>query len=423
MQTIVIRCVAFFFFWAHAGQAENWPGWRGPLGTGKAAAAYYPLKWSRDSNVRWRVDLPERGNSSPVVWGERVFVSQALEEQSGRQLICFHRRDGRELWKKTVEFSGKELTHRTNPYCSASPVTDGKRVVVSHASAGVFCYDMDGRELWRRELGVQSHIWGNAASPVLYKELVILNFGPGERTFLVAMNAATGKTVWQHDEPGGHSGVSKEGQRGKWVGSWSTPILIDGQGGDELLMSYPERVVAFDPAKGKEIWSCRGLNPLVYTSPIYEAGVVVAMGGYRGTAMAVRAGGKGDVTASHQLWTRPREKQRIGSGVLVGGYIYILNEDGVAQCLQARSGKVVWEERLRGAGGNGKSWSSMVAAGDRLYVTNQSGDAFVLKAAPKFELLAANSLGEMTQSSMAFSNGDIFIRTYKSLWCISQEAK
>ena len=186
-------------------------------------------------------------------------------------------------------------------------------------------------------------------------------------------------------------------------------------------MSYPNRVVAFDPLKGKKIWSCRGLNPLVYTSPIYENGVIVAMGGYRGTAMGVRAGGEGDVTDTHQLWTRPREKQRIGSGVLVGGHVYILNEDGVAQCIEARQGKLVWEERLRGEGGNGKSWSSMVEAGDKLYAINQSGDAFVLRSAPKFELLATNALGEMTQSSMAFASGDIFVRTYKSLWCIESK--
>lgn len=421
MQTIVGRCVAFYIFLNVASFAENWPGWRGPLGTGKAEGKNYPTTWSRDNNVRWRIDLPERGNSSPIVWGDKVFVTQSIEAKGERQLICFHSENGRLLWQKTVVFNTEEPTHRTNPYCSASPVTDGKHVIVSHASAGVFCYDLDGKELWRRDLGEQEHIWGNAASPVIYQNQCFLNFGPGNRTFLIALNLKDGKTVWQHDEAGGESGIAKDGQRGKWVGSWTTPILIDGKRGDELLMSYPNRVVAFDPLKGKEIWSCRGLNPLVYTSPIYENGVIVVMGGYRGTAMGVRAGGEGDVTDTHQLWTRPREKQRIGSGVLVGGHVYILNEDGVAQCIEARQGKVVWEERLRGDGGNGKSWSSMVEAGDKLYAINQSGDAFVLRSAPKFELLATNALGEMTQSSMAFASGEIFVRTYKSLWCIGSK--
>ena len=136
--------------------------------------------------------------------------------------------------------------------------------------------------------------------------------------------------------------------------------------------------------------------------------------------MGVRAGGKGDVTTTHQLWTRAKEKQRIGSGVLANGYVYVLNEDGVAQCIEAKRGKVTWEERLRGPGGNGKSWSSMVVAGDKLYVINQSGDAFILRAAARYQLLAVNSLGEMTQSSMAFSEREIFVRTYKALWCISK---
>jgi outer membrane protein assembly factor BamB len=405
--------------------AENWPAWRGPLGTGICAEKNFPTKWvvnqnTKWRNTKWRVPLPERGNSSPVVWGDQIFITQAIEAQGLRQLLCFDRRTGRQLWKSEVEYKVKESTHRTNPFCSASPVTDGKHVIVSHASAGLFCYDMKGKLLWSRDLGEQHHVWGNAASPLIHGDLCILNFGPGERTFLVAVSLKDGSTVWQHDEPGGSSGIPKEGgARGKWVGSWTTPVLMDAKSGLQLLMCYPNRVTAFDPLKGRELWTCAGLNPLTYTSPIYGNGIVVAMGGFRGTAMGVRAGGKGDVTKTHQLWTRPREKQRIGSGVMVNGHVYILNEDGVAQCIEARKGKVVWAERLRGPGGNGKSWSSMVAAGDKLYAINQSGDAFILRAAPRYQLLAVNSLGEMTQSSMAFSNGEIFIRTYKSLWCIS----
>ena len=401
-------------------QADNWPAWRGPLGTGICAEKNFPTKWAVNQNIKWRVSLPERGNSSPVVWGNQVFITQAIEAQDLRQLICFDRRTGRQLWKSEVEYKVKEPTHRTNPFCSASPVTDGKHVVVSHASAGLFCYDMKGKRLWSRDLGVQHHVWGNAASPVIHDNLCLFNFGPGERTFLIAVSLKDGSTVWQHDEPGGSSGIPKEGgTRGKWVGSWATPVFIEAKTGPQLLMTFPNRVVAFDPAEGHELWDCKGLNPLVYTSPIYGDGIVVAMGGFSGTAMGVRAGGKGDVTKTHQLWTRPREKQRIGSGVMVNGHVYILNEDGIAQCIEARKGKVVWEERLRGPGGNGKSWSSMVAVGDKLYAINQSGDAFILRAAPRYQLLAVNSLGEMTQSSMAFSNGEVFVRTYKSLWCIS----
>jgi outer membrane protein assembly factor BamB len=378
------------------------------------------MEWSATKNVKWKVALPERGNSSPVVWGDRVFVTQAIKEEGRRTLMCFDRREGKLLWQKGVVYKEKELTHGTNPYCSASPVTDGERVIVSHASAGLFCYDFEGKELWRRVLGPQKHIWGNGASPVIHKNLCILNHGPGESTFLVALDKTNGTQKWRHDEPGGHSGGKKEGENSQWRGSWATPILIKVKGKNQLVMSYPGRVAAFDPLAGRELWTCRGLNPLVYTSPLYSEGIVVAMGGYGGTAMATRVGEKGDVTATHQLWTRPKEKQRIGSGVIQEGHIYILNEPGIAQCIGLKTGKVIWEEKLKGKGSRSRSWSSMVLADGKIYATNQSADSFVLKASPKFELLGTNSLGEMTQSSMAISNGEIFIRTYKHLWCISK---
>jgi len=420
VKSLSLRFFISLFVFTFVLQADNWPAWRGVFGTGQSTENKFPVKWAKDQNVRWRVALPERGNSSPVVWVNRVFITQAIEVTKSRQTICYNRGTGKIVWRAAVKYDQKELTHRTNPQCSASPVTDGRHVVVSHASAGLYCYEAKtGRMLWNRKLGKQHHIWGNGASPVIYKNLCLLNFGPGKETFLVALDIETGKQKWIHREPGGDAGVAEGGGRGKWVGSWSTPIVIDGKAGDELLMSWPNRIASINPANGKEIWQCVGLNPLVYTSPLYENGIVVAMGGFRGTAVGVRAGGMGDVTKTHRLWARPREKQRIGSGVLHKGHIYILNEDGIAQCIEVKKGKEVWAQRLRGPGGNGKSWSSMVVAGDKLYAINQSGDAFVLAAAPRFQLLAVNSLGEMTQSSMAFSEGEIFIRTYQSLWCIS----
>ena len=420
MHSVFLRSFCLSLFCISLLRAENWPAWRGPLGTGVCAEKNLPTEWSATKNVKWKVALPERGNSSPVVWGDRVFVTQSIKEEGRRTLMCFDRRKGKLLWQKGVVYKEKELTHGTNPYCSASPVTDGERVIVSHASVGLFCYDFSGKELWRRVLGPQKHIWGNGASPIIHKSLCILNHGPGEPTFLVALDKTNGTRQWRHDEPGGHSGEKTEGENNQWRGSWTTPILIKVKGKDQLVMSYPGRVVAFDPLAGRELWTCRGLNPLVYTSPLYSEGIVVTMGGYGGTAMATRVGEKGDVTATHQLWTRPKEKQRIGSGVIHERHIYILNEPGIAQCIGLKTGKVVWEEKLKGKGTRSRSWSSMVLADGKIYATNQSADSFILKASPKFELLATNSLDEMTQSSMAISDGEIFIRTYKHLWCISR---
>lgn len=402
--------------------AANWPAWRGPTGDGVAAETGVPLKWSPTENVKWKTPLPERGNSSSIVWGDRVFLTQAIESERRRLLLCFDRATGKELWRAGTTYPGKEVTHATNPQCAASPVTDGERVIVSFGSAGVWCFDFSGKELWHRDLGKQTHIWGNAASPVLHGDRCFLNFGPGPRTFLIALDKTSGKTLWQHDEPGGHSGEKPEGTSAKaqWLGSWSDPLLRRVGEREELFMMYPNRVCAFDPATGKELWTSGGINALAYTSPIFADGIVVAMGGFNGKAVAVRAGGSGDVTESHRVWHHPRTKQRIGSGAIHEGHIYILDDPGIAECIELKTGKVVWEERLKGPGPSGTNWSSIVIADGKCHAMNQGGDAFVFRASPTFALLATNSLGEPTNSSFAISNGDIFIRTAKHLWCIGQ---
>lgn len=406
--------------------AGNWPAWRGPQGTGVSSEKNLPLRWGTNENVRWRAPLPERGNSTPIVWGDRVFITQAISQENRRALICFDRATGKQLWQQGPVHSEKELTHDTNPLCAPSPVTDGERVIAWFGSAGVFCYDFAGRELWRRELGEQRHIWGNGASPMLHGNLCVLNFGPGERSFLVAIDKRTGKDVWRVTEPGGDSGEKKpEQDKALWIGSWTTPIVITVGGREELIQSWPNRVTAFAPKTGDELWSCTGLNPLVYTSPLFDTskGIVVAMGGFNGKSLAVKAGGSGDVTATHRLWHHPKTKQRIGSGVIHDGHIYIHNDPGVAECFELETGKLVWEERLRGPAAKSDSWSSLVLADGKLYSINQGGDAFVFRASPKFEVLATNSLHETTMSSLVPADGEFFVRTYKHLWCIGAGAR
>jgi outer membrane protein assembly factor BamB len=393
--------------------AANWPAWRGPQGDGHSAEKDLPLKWDRTENVRWKVALPGGGNSSPIIWGDRIFLTQATDKGRHRSVMCFAKADGKLLWKKETAYDANEPTHATNPYCSASPVTDGERVVASLGSAGMVCYDFTGKELWRKDLGKLHHIWGNASSPILYGNLAILWCGPGERQFLLAVNKKTGRTVWQHDEPGGHFGTDSK----HWLGSWCTPLVIRVKDHDELIVAVPEKVKGFDPQTGKELWSCAGLGKLVYTSPVYAQGVVVVMSGYGGPALAVRAGGKGDVTQTHRLWRHTqRITQRIGSPVIVGDHVYLVNENGTAQCFELKTGKELWKNaRLQG-----KFWGSLVAAGDRLYIANWEGNTFVLAARPKFELLAKNPLGtgEKILSSIAVSDGELFIRSYEHLWCI-----
>ncbi len=421
-QLLSLLCLTAF---ASAAYSANWPAWRGPLGTGISEEKNLPEKWSATENVKWRVALPEPGNSTPVVWGEQIFVTQAVGDR--RTLMCFDRKDGKLLWQMGVTAKEKDPTHGTNPYCSASPVTDGERVIVSFASEGLFCYDLSGKELWHRtDLGRQIHIWGNASSPVISGDLCFLNFGPGETTYLLAVDKKTGQTVWKKDEETGYNKPQTEdpasGRKDnpQFIGSWTTPVLTKIDGKDQLLMSWPRRLAGYDPKTGQELWTSSGLNPLVYTSPIYGDGVIVAMGGYGGPALAVRAGGSGDITTSNRLWQHPRSPQRIGSGVVKDGHVYIHGDPGIAVCLDLKTGETLWSQRMPASGGSGQNWSSVMLADGRCYTITQGGDCFVFKAEPKFELVSVNSMGgERSNSSIVPSNGELFIRTHKALYCIA----
>lgn len=417
--------IGWFLCSAVTGQTAHWPSWRGPNGDGICAETNLPVTWNRTENVRWRVDLPEPGNSTPVVWGNKIFLTQAVGDR--RTLMCFQRSDGALLWQKGVATKEREPTHTTNPYCSASPVTDGERVVASFASDGLYCYDLDGNELWRRtDLGRQIHIWGGGSSPVLHGELCFLNFGPGETTYLLAVNKRTGQTVWRQDEPTGYGEPAASDVQGgpkdqaTFIGSWSMPVFVKVDGQDQLLMSWPRRLAAYDPATGRKLWTCGGLNPLCYTSPIHADGITVALGGFNGQAMAVRAGGEGDVTSSRRLWHVSRTKQRIGSAVVYDGHVFIHTDPGVAECFELKTGKMIWEERLLGPSATGQNWSSVMLAEGRCYTINQGGDCFVFKASPQFEQVSVNPLGERSNSSIVPAFGNLFIRTHEALWCIGE---
>ena len=405
-----------------SGNAAPWSGWRGPNGDGNTSETALPLKWSATENVKWKVALPEPGNSTPVVWGDRIFITQAVGDD--RLVLCFSRKDGKELWRAGAKGVAKESSHRTNPYCSASPATDGERVVAWFGSAGLHCFDLEGKQLWQRDLGEHRHEWGYSASPVLHGDLCFLNFGPGPRTFLLAVDKRTGRDVWRNEFQQPEVTLPRNdgfgAKSGGVVGSWSVPLIIQTGVREELVMSYPQEIRSYDPKTGKQLWQCRGLNPLIYSSTIAGDGVVVAMGGYSGSTVAVKMGGSGDVTDTQRLWQEPRNKGHIGSGVIKDGHIYVLAMNGITRCVELQTGKEVYAERITGSGAKSESWSSMVLSGDRLYVLNQGGDTAVLRAAPKFELLALNALGDgLTNASHAISDGEIFIRTHAHLWCIA----
>ena len=399
--------------WSAPSSADNWPAWRGPTGDGVCREKSVPLTWSRDENVVWRAELPGPGNSTPIIWENRVFVTCASDDGRRRALICFDRDSGDRLWEQAVTYDKKEVTHKTNPQCSPSPTTDGRLVFAWHGSAGLYAYDLEGNKKWERDLGTFEHIWGYAASPLIFEDLLILNCGPGTNAYVVALNKQTGQQVWRRDVP---SMVSEKVE--EYRGSWSTPVVHGAGKAARLFLSLPEVLLAVDPRTGDDIWSCSGMTKLVYTSPLVNDRYVVAMCGYHGNALAVRRGGRGDVTDTHRLWLHSERKQipqRVGSGVIVGDQIYILNEPGIAWCLDIQTGEKRWEKRL----GGGRSWTSMVHAGDRLYVLNEAGTTFVLAVDPdQCRVLAENKLGETTRGSLAVSNGRVFVRTYQHLYCL-----
>jgi outer membrane protein assembly factor BamB len=413
--------------------AGNWPAWRGPDGTGVALREDPPETWGTNRNVRWRVGLPGPGNSSPIAWGNRVFLAQAIKSEKRRAVFCFDRADGKQLWQAGVVYAANEPTQENNPYCSATPATDGQRIIASFGSAGLYCYDLEGRESWHRDLGKMNHVWGNASSPVLYGGLCILPFGPDPKARLIAVDKRDGHVLWEVEPPkvgageappasGGPGGPGGAGESPPG-GSWNTPLLIKTAQRDELVMSFPGHLAGYEPQTGKQLWLSRGIDDWVFTTPVSGEGVVVAMssGAMGGTILALRPGGAGDVTATRRLWRLERQKsQSIGSGVIHDGYLYLIAEDGAVSCLELKTGRKVRETHLKGPGAKTSSWSSLLLAGGRLYVPNQSGDVFVLRAGPRLELLATNSVDEPTNASLAASDGDLFLRTDQSLWCLAR---
>ncbi|MEX2173881.1 MAG: PQQ-binding-like beta-propeller repeat protein [Pirellulaceae bacterium] len=390
--------------------AADWPEWRGPTGQGHSHESDAPTTWSATEQVKWKVPLDGPGNSTPIVVGTQVFLTHSPAKSTARGLHAYDRATGKLLWKHEVDYPQPEPTHNTNPFCSASPASDGERVVAWYGSAGLFCYGLDGRILWQKDLGKVEHIWGYGSSPAIHENLVILNFGPGLNAFVAAFDKQTGEEVWRREFPG-----QKSAKIDEFRGSWSTPVVATIGNRALLLLSLPQTLRALEAQTGADIWSCAGLSDLVYTSPLVAGDIVIAMGGYGGAALAVPATGEGDVTA-RRLWHHERKNpQRVGSGVVVKDHLYILNEPGQAWCLDVKTGERAWEERLPG----GNSWSSMSHVAGRLYISNTAGTTFVLEPNPaECKIIAENKLDELTRGSHAFAGGEIFVRTYQHLYCI-----
>lgn len=404
----------------YSARAADWNQFRGPNTDGVAEGSGYPTQWSAESNIKWKAALPGNGNSSPVVSAGRVFVTAAEDEGRKRSLLCFDRTNGKQLWVQSVAFDRVTETHKTNPYCGSTPAADGQHVVVWHGSAGLYCYDFEGTEVWNRQFGEFKHIWGYGTSPIILGDRVIVHCGPGQEVFMTAVDLKTGETLWRTDEP--IEGNGSYNANKKYMGSWSSPVVAQVGDRQRIFCTMPTRVNAYDPETGEIVWSCQGIGgprgDLAYSSPMILGDIGVAQGGFRGPAIGFRLTGEGDVTETARLWrVEEGNPQNIGTGVFVDGYLYKANAGpSTLQCIDPQTGKELWQERAPGD----NYWGSIVLADGRMYVTNQRGDTDVILPNPeKLELVTSNKLGEPSNSTPAFSDGEIFLRTAKSLYCVA----
>jgi hypothetical protein len=390
--------------------AKYWPRWRGPSGQGVVRTTGYPDRWSPTENVIWKTPVPGRGNSSPIVWGDRVFVTTAYDDGARLSLLCFRRSDGRLLWEVFVPQQGVEHAHAKNGHASATPSTDGRRVYASFGTHGLLATDFNGKIVWHRPVGRLDNYHGSAGSPVLYKDRVFLyqdhRGTESVRSFVAAFDAATGKPLWWTDR------MATTG--------WGTPVVIRAGDRDELVVSSQRRVTAYDPGTGAELWSVGGMTFEVIPTPVVGHGLVFCSAGRAGPTLAIRPGGTGDVTATHVAWSTPKGSPFVPSGLIAGEVLYLVNDmQSVVTAYEARTGALLFQGRLGEARREGFSASPVLVDG-KVYFTNDEGETFVLQAGREFKLLHVNQIGEPTFASPALVDGRWYFRTAASLIAVGQ---
>jgi outer membrane protein assembly factor BamB len=388
--------------------SKYWPRWRGPSGQGHVAGTNYTDTWSDTTNVVWKVAVPGRGHSSPIVWNDRIFMTTARQDGAAVSMLAYRRADGRLLWETAVPTTGVERAYWKNSHASATPATDGERVYASFGTHGLAAFDFNGKLLWQQKLGDLRNYHGSAGSPVLYKDRLFLYQDHGGsaslRSFVAAFNARTGAVIWKKD-------------RQESIG-WGTPIVITAGDHDELIVNSQDRVYAYDPATGAELWTVRGTTMEVIPTPVVGHGLVFSSSGRAGPTLAIRPGGKGDVTSTHVEWSSPRGSPFVPSPILHGDLLYMVNDmQSILTALEARTGAAVYQGRLGQPTREGFS-SSPVAVGDKLFFTNDTGQTFVVQAGRTFKLLRVNELNAQVLASPALVDGTWYWRTDKEIVAI-----
>ncbi len=397
--------VLFIALACAASSAEpTWPRWRGPAGNGHSDETNLPIKWSAASIV-WKTSLKGSGQSSPIIWGDRIFLTSALDSGKTRLVICVDRRKGKVLWEKTAWSGVPEKSHAQNGWASPSCATDGERVVAFFGKGGLHCYSVEGKRLWSRDLGSFPGPWGVAASPIIVGDLVIQNCDAQGEGYLLALNKFDGKEVW------------KTPRTAPERGGWSTPVLMPAGDHQELVLNGERAVTAYDPASGKQLWACKSFAGRGDPTVTPGKDLLFVVNGQPGDIYAVKPGGSGDVTEKNMAWHTERKGGRdLPAPILVGDYLTVANMGGITTGYESSSGKVLWSERLKG-----QYSSSPIAANGLVYFQNEAGETTVLMPGTELKIVAQNTLGakgEVFRASLSPCGGQIFSRSDKTLYCI-----
>jgi outer membrane protein assembly factor BamB len=394
--------------------AGDWPMWRGAHLDGVSReSTLYPVHWSATENIHWKAEIPGVGHSSPVVVGDRIFVTSCVENKdknADRLLICLSRSDGKILWQQKVLSCPLERKHKLNSYASSTPATDGKYVYVTFLNPPkiiVDCYTVDGKYKWRSCAGEFNSPHGFCSSPILYKDLVIVNCDQdNQEAFIVAYNKIDGDEKYRIDRP-------------NRTRSYCVPLIVEAAGKTQMVLTGSKCVASYDPGNGKQLWLIDGPTEQFVASAVYTDDMFIITGGYPDHhILGIKPDGEGNVTNSHIKWRTTRNTSYVPSPIAYRGLFYIVSDEGFASCYEPTSGKMLWNERLCK-----HTSASLTAAGDYVYFLDDFGTTYVVKAGRALEVVAKNALKEECYASPALSNGQIFIRAAQHLYCIANKAK
>ncbi len=382
--------------------------WRGPRGDGTSREKNVPTQWSSTQNVVWKTPIPGKGHASPIVWDDRVFVVTAEKEKQQRLLLCLDRSDGKILWQQVVLEAPLERINALNSYASSTPATDGARIYVSFLDVDkmlIAAYNFEGQEVWAVHPGTFSSMHGYCSSPVLWKNMVIVNGDHDGSGYLVALDCVTGRTVWKTPRP-------------NQTRSYCTPLIGRMGGRNQLVLSGSKCVASYDPDSGKPLWIIDGPTEQFVASLVYNGNLLFMTCGFPQFFMqAIRPDGAGNVTKTYVVWQKDKDCSYVPSPIAVGPHFLVVSDTGIATCLDAASGRSLWRERI------GPHYSaSLVTANGLVYFLSDKGVTTVVRPGPKLEIVARNELDEETYASPALSAGQIFLRGLNHLYCIGDSS-